>query len=152
MQPHRENANVCAHPPPAIAGEDESAYDEKVQTNDRAATASANAKLSDAAFKARFEAEKMAQQARHGAAFAPRRNCASKRCARHKACRDDPAACLRRAIIAVPHATQWQVRQKILADTARNIGAPERAARLLMPLDLCAETGAAALARYLAYR
>jgi hypothetical protein len=108
-------------------------------------------KLSGAAFKARFEAEKALQLKRYGAALALWRSCAAKRCARHKACRGDLAACLKRAIVTVPHAAQWQVRQEILAATPNNIGAPERAARLCMPIDLFVETGAAAAARYLAY-
>jgi hypothetical protein len=109
-------------------------------------------KLTGAAFMARFEAEKALQQRRYGAALALWRNCAAKRCARNKTCSGDVAACLKRAIVTVPRKAQWQARQRILAATPKNIGAPERAARLLMPFDLYAETGAAAAARYLAYR
>jgi hypothetical protein len=52
----------------------------------------------------------------------------------------------------VPQQTQWQARQDILAATPANIGAPERAARQLMPREICTVATAAAVADYLAFR
>jgi muconolactone delta-isomerase len=109
-------------------------------------------KLSGAEFKARFEAEQALQLERYGAALALWRRCGSKRCLRDATCRGDISACLKRSLAAVPHRAQWQARQDILAATPGNIGAPERAARTLMPAELDAAAVAAAVARYLAYR
>jgi hypothetical protein len=109
-------------------------------------------KLTGAQFGKRFEAEKALQLRRYAAAFALWRACRIKRCRRDGSCRGKPADCLMRAIAAVPHQAQWQARQDVLLATPPNIGAPERAARALMPLELCTESGAVAAARYLAFR
>ena len=109
-------------------------------------------KLSAARYAARFEAEKAAQQQRYCDAFGLWRQCRAKRCRRDRACRGDRNACLKRAIAVVPHRTQWQARQDILAATPKNIGAPERAARQSMPRDFYEETTGQAVANYLAFR
>ncbi len=109
-------------------------------------------KLTRTLFTARFEAEKVRQQARYCDAFAHWRRCTNKLCRRARACRGDVNECLKRAFAAVPHQTQWQARQDILAATPKNIGAPERAARQRMPRDFYVETTAQAAADYLAYR
>ncbi len=109
-------------------------------------------KLTGRQYAARFEAEKARQQRRYCDAFALWRQCPHERCHRDAACRGDENACLKRAVDVVPHATQWQARQDILAATPQNIGAPERAARQCMPRDFYTETTAQAVANYLAFR
>jgi len=109
-------------------------------------------KLTGAQYAARFAAEKARQQRRYCDALDLWRKCPHKRCRREGACRGDRNACLKRAIDAVAHGTQWQARRDILAATPANIGAPERAARQCMPRDFYTETTAAAVANYLAFR
>jgi hypothetical protein len=106
--------------------------------------------LTTADFTARYKAEKILQRQRYGAAFALWRTCTGRRCRRQRACTGEASACLKRALAAVPQAAQWQARQQILAATPQNIGAPERAARQCMPIDLYIETAAQAVADYLA--
>jgi hypothetical protein len=96
-------------------------------------------KLTSAQYAARFAAEAARLQRCYCDAFALWRSCRRKRCRRDGACRGDAKACLRRAIDAVPHPTQWQARQDILRATPANIGAPERAARQCMPRDFYKE-------------
>jgi hypothetical protein len=103
-----------------------------------------------AQYAARFAAEKARLQRRYCDAFALWRSCSLKRCRRETTCRGDQDACLERAVDAVPHASQWQARQKILAATPANIGAPERAARQCLPRDFYAQTTAQAVADGLA--
>jgi hypothetical protein len=91
--------------------------------------------LTEAQYAARFAAEKARMQRRYCDAFELWRQCKGKRCRRDGACRGDAHACLKRAFGAVPRDVQWQTRQDILIATPANIGAPERAARQLMPLD-----------------
>lgn len=107
-------------------------------------------KLTGAQFSARYKAEKIRQQRRYCDVFALWRRCANRRCRRQRTCVGDQGACLKRALVAVPHAAQWQVRQDFLAATPKNIGAPERAVRQCMPSDLYTETAAQAAAGYLA--
>jgi hypothetical protein len=109
-------------------------------------------KLTGRQFAVRFAAERARQQRRYCDAFALWRTCRLKRCHRDAACRGDESACLKRAIATLPHATQWQARQNVLAATPSNIGAPERAARQCMPRDLYTQTTAQAVANYLASR
>jgi hypothetical protein len=78
--------------------------------------------------------------------------CALKRCRREASCSGNQHACLKRALAAVPHPTQWQARQNILKTTPLNIGKPERVARRCMPLDFYRETTAVTVADYLAFR
>lgn len=103
--------------------------------------------LEPAQFTRRFEAEKALLLQRYCAAFASWRSCALKGCRREQTCRGEAARCLLRATGEVPHTAQWQARQDILNATPANIGAPERAARTLMPRDLLGEAGATAAAR-----
>jgi hypothetical protein len=93
--------------------------------------------LSAADYAARFAAERTRQVRRYGDALALWRQCPLKACRRAGVCRGDRTACLKRALDRVPQRTQWQARQDILKSTPPNIGAPERAARQLMPCDLC---------------
>jgi hypothetical protein len=89
-------------------------------------------------FAARFAIEKALQQRRYCDAFALWRSCPHKECRRRCRCVGDAAACLRQAVPRVPHEQQWHVRQDMLDATPRNIGAPERKARQLMPIDFYA--------------
>ena len=106
--------------------------------------------LTAAEFTARYNAEKILQRERYCAVFEQWRRCANARCHHERACMGDNSACLKRALAAMPHAAQWQARNELLAATPKNIGAPERAARQCMPLDLCIESGARAVSEYLA--
>jgi len=106
-------------------------------------------KLSSAEFTARYKAEKILQRGRYCAVFELWRRCAS-HCRRRRACAGDHGACLKRALAAVAHAAQWQARQEFLAAMPKNLGAPERAARQCMPLDLYIESSAQAVSEYLA--
>ena len=101
-------------------------------------------------FIARYKAEKSLQRGRYCEVFELWRRCTSRRCRRQRACAGDHAACLKRALPAVPHGAQWQAREKILAATAKNIGAPERAARQCMPVDLYVDRNTQAVTDYLA--
>ena len=106
--------------------------------------------LSAGTFAARFKAEKARQQRRYCDAFKLWRTCANKRCRRRQACCGDANACLKGGFDLVLHRAQWQARQDIWAATPKNIGAPERAARLSTPRDFYAETTAHVVAAYLA--
>jgi hypothetical protein len=92
-------------------------------------------KLTTAGYADRFEAETVAQQRRYCDAFGTWRQCKDKACRRESACRGEARACLRRALDSVPREVQRRVREDILAATPKNLGGPERAARLLMPYD-----------------
>ena len=107
-------------------------------------------KFTGTEFTARYKAEKILQRQRYCAAFALWRTCSGKRCRRQRACVGEARACLKRGLAAVPQAAQWQAREQILTATPQNIGAPERAARQCMPIDLYIETAAQAVADYLA--
>jgi hypothetical protein len=106
--------------------------------------------LTAAEFAARYRAERIVQQRRYCELFEQWRRCRSGRCHREQACMGDASACLKRAFAAVPHAAQWQARQEFLAAMPKNIGAPERAARQCMPVDLYVENSAQAVGEYLA--
>src|SRR5580700_363264 len=93
-------------------------------------------KLSAIEYARRLAVEKALQRRRYCDAFALWQTCSRKSCRRQGRCRGEAAGCLRRALDRVPHPEQWRARQDILAATSRNIGAPERAARQCMPLDL----------------
>src|SRR5579863_8607745 len=92
-------------------------------------------KLTTAAYADRFEAETVAQQRRFCDAFGQWRGCKDKACRRERTCRGEARACLRRALDTVPRDVQRRVREDILAATPNNLGGPERAVRLCMPLD-----------------
>jgi hypothetical protein len=110
-------------------------------------------KLTEAQCAARFAAEKARLERHYCDAFAGWRDCRVRRCRRDGACRGDATACLKRALETVPRAVQWQARQDILTATAANIGAPERAARQLMPRDFYdARTVPGAVAKEAAFR
>ena len=96
-------------------------------------------RLSPVEFAARFTVEKALQQRRYCNAFALWRTCRQKICVRKSACQGDPNACLQRGVATVPRHVQVRVLRDILEATPANIGAPERAARQLMPFDLCTE-------------
>ncbi len=93
-------------------------------------------KLIPTEYAARFTIEKALQQRRYCNAFALWRTCRDKSCRRQGACCGDANACLRRALVGVPHDVQWRVRKAILDATPANIGGPERKARQCMPADL----------------
>jgi hypothetical protein len=93
-------------------------------------------KASPVEYARRFAVEKLALQRRYCDAFALWRSCGQAACWRHRCCRGDATACLRRALGRVPRDVQRQAREKIIAATPRNLGAPERTARLSMPQDL----------------
>jgi hypothetical protein len=92
-------------------------------------------KLPPAEFARRFALERLIQQRRYCDALVLWRRCRSRRCRRAERCIGDAGACLRRALVSVPHQAQWQARQRILDATPANIGAPERKARQCMPRD-----------------
>jgi len=102
----------------------------------------AKPKLTPAQYAKRFAAEKALQQRRYCEAFALWRGCGRKACHRKRACWGDAKSCLERALDAVPRQAQWQARHDIIAAMPANLGAPERAARLCMPGDLGATSGA----------
>jgi hypothetical protein len=91
--------------------------------------------LSPAEFARRFALERILQARRLCDGLALWRACRRKDCRRHRRCCGDQHKCLNRAL-ALPRETQIRVREKILEATPRNIGRPEREARLRMPRDL----------------
>jgi hypothetical protein len=92
-------------------------------------------KLTTVGYAERFEAETVRQQRRFCDAFEAWRRCKDKACRRDGTCRGEARACLRRALDTVPREVQRRVREDILAATPKNLGGPERAVRLCMPLD-----------------
>jgi hypothetical protein len=94
------------------------------------------AKADPVEYARRFALEKLALQRRYCDAFALWRNCRHPACHRQQCCRGDANACLKRALDRVPRDVQRRARQRIVAATPRNLGAPEREARLCMPGDL----------------
>lgn len=94
------------------------------------------AKLDPVAHARRLALESELQARRYCEAFALWRRCRHRNCRRLRACDGDVHACLKRALACLPHPTQAQARQAILAATPHNIGAPEREARQRMPRDL----------------
>jgi hypothetical protein len=101
-------------------------------------------------YATRFKAERARQQRLYCDAFELWRECTVKRCRREQGCRGDAHDCLKRAVTAVPHHTQWQARQTMIEAMPHNIGAPERTARQCMPLDFYRETAAQLAAEYFA--
>jgi hypothetical protein len=93
-------------------------------------------KVSPVEHARRFALEKLALQRRYCDAFALWRSCGRPACRRQQSCRGDANACLRRALDRVPRDVQSRAREDIIAAMPRNIGAPEREARLCMPADL----------------
>jgi hypothetical protein len=84
----------------------------------------------------RLAIERLALQRRYCNAFEQWKNCKRQQCRRHESCRGDATACLKRTLPGIPHGVQTRARDRIIAATPRNIGAPEREARLSMPRDL----------------
>ncbi len=103
------------------------------RSSEAAITAKPKRALAD--YAKRYAAERARQQRRYCDAFALWLRCRMKMCRRLRACHGDPNHCLKRALKSVPHAMQWQTRQKILRKTPANIGKPERTARQCMPRD-----------------
>lgn len=89
--------------------------------------------LSREEFRARFEAAKALVQRHYCTLFRFWRNCRHKPCRRERACEGDPHQCLKARAHDVPRHEQFQARQRLLQATPRNVAAPERAARDLMP-------------------
>jgi hypothetical protein len=83
----------------------------------------------------RHAIEKLALQRRYCDAFALWRHCERALCRRRQSCTGDADACLRRTIDDVPQDVQRRARSDIIGNTPRNIGLPEREARLRMPRD-----------------
>lgn len=104
-----------------------------------------------AQFATRFEAEKARQQRRYCEAFRLWLTCRNRSCRRHRACKGDSGACLKRAVDMIPRETQRRVRQAVLEASPASLGAPERAARQCMPRDFYEESTAAAVAQYLTF-
>jgi hypothetical protein len=92
-------------------------------------------KASPVDYARRFALEKLSLQRRYCDAFALWRSCGRPACRRQHGCRGDANACLKRALDRVPRDVQRRARQDIIAAMPRNIGAPEREARLCMPAD-----------------
>ena len=95
----------------------------------------AKPKLTPAQFARRYAREAVAQQRRYCDAFALWRSCPRKSCRRHRRCLGYITDCLKRALRAVPRQAQVQAQRTLLKGVPRNIGAPERKARLAMPGD-----------------
>jgi hypothetical protein len=93
-------------------------------------------KLSPADHARRLALESERQIARYCATFALWRACARKACRRQRRCGGDAHPCLKRALGRVPKEMQTQARERILAATPHNIGAPEREARQRLPHEL----------------
>ena len=92
-------------------------------------------RLTETQYAARFAAERVRMQRRYCDAFEFWRDCRRRQCRREHGCRGDAHACLKRAFGAVARDVQWRIRQNVLTATPANIGAPERTARQMMPLD-----------------
>jgi hypothetical protein len=106
--------------------------------------------LTAAQFVKRFKAEMDLQQRRYCQALALWRQCPVKRCRRDRTCRSDQPFCMVTAHFRWSAGAQQAVRQHILDATPANIGAPERAARELMPYQIrMADTTANEVAFYL---
>jgi hypothetical protein len=84
-------------------------------------------------FRARFDAEKMRVARRYCTLFRFWENCRVKQCRRQRASEGEPIRCLSSCIARVPRDRQFAARQLFLQATPRNIAAPDRAARELMP-------------------
>lgn len=84
-------------------------------------------------FRGRFEAEKRALQRHYCTLFEFWRACRFKPCVREQACAGDARACLKQSIGRIPRKRQFAARQQLLQSTPKNLGAPEFAARGLMP-------------------
>jgi hypothetical protein len=84
-------------------------------------------------FRAQFEAEKARVARRYCTLFRFWGHCRLKLCRRKRACAGEPIACLTSSVDRVPRDRQFAARQQLLESTPRNITAPERAARQLMP-------------------
>ena len=84
-------------------------------------------------FRTRFVAEKAFVQRHYCTLFRFWRTCRLKPCRRERACKGDQHECLKLSVDGVPRHDQFDARQKLLQATPRNIAAPERAARDLMP-------------------
>jgi hypothetical protein len=93
-------------------------------------------KETPAAYARRVAVERLRLQRSYCDAFEQWKNCKHLQCRRRQCCCGDAAACLKRAIARVPYDIQRRAREHIVAATPRNIGAPEREARLSMPRDL----------------
>jgi hypothetical protein len=92
-------------------------------------------KLSPAEYARRLAVEKLKLQRHYSDVFALWRDCGRPACRRHQGCIGDAHGCLQRGLDFVPHDVQRRARQKIIAATPANIGAPERVARQSMPRD-----------------
>jgi hypothetical protein len=88
-------------------------------------------------FKARFRDAKAKLQRHYCTVFKFWRACRFKPCRCTRACMGDAKACLKRGVGANSRDTQWEARQKILAETPASVGGPERAARECLPVELC---------------
>jgi hypothetical protein len=84
-------------------------------------------------FRTRFEAEKVRVARRYCTLFRFWGNCRLKLCRRQRACAGEPLTCLTSSVDRIPRDNQFAARQLLLQATPRNIAAPERAARELMP-------------------
>jgi hypothetical protein len=93
-------------------------------------------KVSPVEFARRSAVERLALERRYCDAFDQWRSCRRPTCRRQQSCRGDAKGCLQRALDRVPPDVQKRARQNIVAATPRNIGAPEREARLRTPRDL----------------
>lgn len=84
-------------------------------------------------FRARFEAEMVEVARDYCTLFRFWSECRFKLCRRQRSCAGEPLACLKASVHRVPRDQQFVARQRLLETTPRNVAAPERAARELMP-------------------
>jgi hypothetical protein len=84
-------------------------------------------------FRARFDAEKTMLARHYCTLFGFWRSCTFKLCRRVHACGGDAHACLARSVARVPRRAQFDARQALMQAAPRQLAAPERAARAIMP-------------------
>jgi hypothetical protein len=91
------------------------------------------ATLTAAQYAARFDAEKAALHRHYCNVFKFWRGCPWRRCRKTRSCSGDAHVCLKRREREIPRDVQWHARQRILASTPADAGAPERTAREFLP-------------------
>jgi hypothetical protein len=87
-------------------------------------------------YKMRFKEERAKLRRHYCTVFRVWRTCRFKPCHNARACLGNADACLKHGAGGVSRTVQWDARQKLLAATPRNIGAPELEARQCMPCEL----------------
>jgi len=92
--------------------------------------------MSPETYQKRLTAEIARLRRHYSGVFALWRSCRHPPCRRARRCAGDASVCLRRAVDGVPRPQQIAARERLLAATPANIGAPERLARGFLPSGL----------------